>query len=348
MAPLPFRPIPEKSPLALPCGQGFDRPATGDARAEASKVEVVGREDYIGKYSKIIRTGLLAAVFSLLFGPAAAPAEPVLSLGQDELVSAKKDVALPTGIKVKYVELGPPEAPTVVLIHGMTDNSRSWSLMAPYLTDAHRLIIPDLRGHGGSDKPDLRAYPINLYAADIAALIDSLELGKVHVVGHSLGSMIAQALAMDYPEKVNKIVLEASALVAFDSLGRDVYDAAVGFGANPPGDDFMEAWYANPNPVDPDFLAREMAESKALPPHAWRAIAKGTAVSDLTRFMDEIKAPTLILWGTADGFFGAAAQEALKAALPNARSVSYEGTGHNIQWEIPEKMAADVKSFLAE
>jgi pimeloyl-ACP methyl ester carboxylesterase len=227
----------------------------------------------------------LAAVLILLWPAASMAADPVLSLSQDQWAGAKKELALPTGITLKYVEMGPPEAPAVVLIHGMSHNSRSWSLMAPHLAERYRLIIVDLRGHGDSGKPDIRMYPVSLYAADIAALIDALKLGKVHVVGHSLGSMAAQALAMNFPEKVDKVVLVSSALASFDSLGQGIYAMTVSFGDKAPSDELMEAWYANPNPIDPDFRKRMLAESQSLPPYAWRAIAKGSAASELSHFM---------------------------------------------------------------
>jgi pimeloyl-ACP methyl ester carboxylesterase len=298
------------------------------------------------KPAKPVWLGIIIPFLALCLIRPAIAAEPLLSLGQDEWREAKKEIAIDTGIRLKYVEMGQPQGPPLVLVHGMTDNSRSWSLIAPALAADFRLIIPDLRGHGDSDKPDLRMYPISSYADDLASLMDALGIDSALVVGHSLGSMIAQALAVNYPEKVRKVVLESSCLVKFESMGKDVYEAAVGFGEDPPPDDFMEAWYSNPNPVDPDFLRREMAESKALPPHAWRAIAKGTAASDLTPFMDELKAPTLILWGSADGFFGAEAQTALKAALPQAQTIDYLDVGHNIHWESPEIMAKDVIGFL--
>ena len=228
----------------------------------------------------------------------------------------------------------------------MTDNSRSWSLIVDQFADRYRVIMPDQRGHGDSGKPDQRMYLPSDYAADLAALMEAKGLEKAHLVGHSLGSMILQTFAVNYPEKAAKIVLVASAPVTFDSLGRDLYDAAVAFGSNQPDDDFMAAWYDNPNPVNEDFLKREMAESKKIPPQAWRAITKGAAAFNLEPFMDELKAPTLILWGDLDGFFGLEAQEALRKSIPQAQFIAYEKTGHNIQWEIPEKMAADIIKFL--
>ena len=269
-----------------------------------------------------------------------------LSLSQDQWVDAKQSIDLPTGLTMKYVEMGRTDGPDLVFLHGMTDNSRSWSLIAPYFASKYHLYLLDQRGHGDSGKPDLRMYPVSMYAADLAAFMEAKGIAKADIVGHSLGSMIAQNFAVNYPEKVNRLVLESSALVEFDSLGRDLYDAAVAFGDDQPDDQFMDAWYANPNPVDQDFLKREMRESKNIPPHAWRAITKGAACSFLTPFMDELKAPTLILWGSADSFFGDASQESLKKALPKADFIAYENIGHNIQWEIPEKMAKDILAFL--
>lgn len=288
-------------------------------------------------------------IFTLLSAPAsAAPAGLPQKLSQDDWVKAKQTAVLPGGLNLKYVEMGQADGEALILLHGMTDNSRSWSLIVPYFTGKYHVYMLDQRGHGDSDKPDLRMYPVNAYADDLAAFMEVKGIAKAHIVGHSLGSMIAQAFAINYPEKTAKVVLEASALVTFESMGRDLYDAAVAFGDNQPDDEFMAAWYANPNPVDMDFLKREMKESQNIPPHAWRAITKGTAFSDLAPFMDELKAPTLILWGSQDGFFNQAAQEALRQAIPQAEFIAYDGIGHNIQWEMPEKMAEDVLRFLAK
>ena len=268
------------------------------------------------------------------------------SLSQDQWVEAKQSVDLPTGLTLKYVEMGRTDGVPLIFLHGMTDNSRSWSLAAPYFTDKYHVFMLDQRGHGDSGKPDLRMYPLALYAADLAAFMEARGLEKAHIVGHSLGSMIAQAFAVNYPEKTISLTLEASAIPA--GMGRDLYDAAVAFGENQPDDEFMAAWYANPNPVDDDFLKREMAESKNIPPHAWRAITKGFAAVDLRPFMDEIKAPTLIMWGTEDSFFGPEQQEALRKAIPQAEFMVYDKYGHNLQWEIPERMAKDLLKFLAK
>lgn len=75
----------------------------------------------------------------------------------------------------------------------------------------------------------------------------------------------------------------------------------------------MANWYSNPNPVDQEFLSCEMAESEAIPPYAWRTITKGASFSDLLPFMTELKSPSLILWGSADGFYKAVEDKLLNS-----------------------------------
>lgn len=267
-------------------------------------------------------------------------------LSQDDWVGAKQEVQLSTGINMKYVEMGQADGEAIIFLHGMTDNSRSWSLIVPYFTDEYHVYMLDQRGHGDTDKPEVAMYPISQYADDVAAFMDEKGIEKAHIVGHSLGSMIAQTFAVNYPDQVDHLVLVASAPITCETMGRDLYDAAVSFGDNQPDDEFMAAWYANPNPVDEDFLQREMKESQSIPPYAWRAITKGTAFSNLVPFMEELKAPTLILWGSLDGFFNEDAQNDLKELIPEAQFIGYDDIGHNIQWEIPEQMATDILLFI--
>lgn len=267
-------------------------------------------------------------------------------IAQADWVKAKQSVELDTGITMKYVEMGQEDGEPLVLIHGMTDNSRSWSMIAPYFAETYHVYMIDLRGHGDSDKPDMRMYDTALYAADVANFMDEMEIESADFMGHSLGSMITQTLAINYPEKVEKIVLESTAPVVPGDLGTYLYDTAKTFGEEGPDDAFMAEWYANPNPVDEEFLSLEMAESQGLPTYDWLQICKGFCYSDLTLVMPELEADTLLLWGSADGFFGQGEQDAIIELIPQAEFIAYEGNGHNIHWEIPETIAQDVIEFL--
>ena len=127
---------------------------------------------------------------------------------QADWADAKKMVKLSNGITLAYVEMGNSDGPPMLLIHGYTDNSRSWSLLAPYLK-AHRLLAVDLRGHGKSDAPQC-CYAYADLANDAALFLDALGIAKADVIGHSLGSLAAQLLAAQHPEKVDRLVLISS------------------------------------------------------------------------------------------------------------------------------------------
>ncbi|HMM06262.1 MAG TPA: alpha/beta hydrolase [Clostridiales bacterium] len=279
---------------------------------------------------------------------------PALSMeiSQADWDSYRQFVDLSTGITMAYVEMGVEDGDPLVLIHGMTDNSRSWSLIAPYFAEAgYHIYMIDLRGHGESDQPDTGFYTTANYAADISAFMDAMEIAKADIIGHSLGSMTAQTFELLYPEKCDHVVWESTTPVSADALGTYYYEYGESIGAEGhPDDAFMEEWYYCNNPVDEEFLTYEMEESQALPGADWERIAGGASFSNLLpyyQYMDD-SIPTLILWGSADGFFGEDNQDQLKELVPFAEFVAYDGIGHNIQWEHTAQMAKDCIAFFQD
>ncbi len=107
-------------------------------------------------------------------------------------------------IRLRYETWG--EGPPVILLHGLGSSADDWVFQLPDLGRAFRCLPLDLRGHGLSDKPP-GPYSMALFAADVIGLIQALALGPVHVVGLSLGGMVAQQLALDAPALVRSLVL---------------------------------------------------------------------------------------------------------------------------------------------
>ena len=103
-------------------------------------------------------------------------------------------MALPNGESLAYVDSGNPAGPVVVLIHGYTDNARDWVPLLPFLSTRRRLILVDIRGHSQSGKPECCYMRLD-FAYDIKLLLDALGVAKADIVGHSLGSIIAQTFA---------------------------------------------------------------------------------------------------------------------------------------------------------
>jgi pimeloyl-ACP methyl ester carboxylesterase len=276
-----------------------------------------------------------------------APQAIAAPIDQTGFADTKKTVELPNGITLAYAEMGNPEGEPLLLIHGFTDNARSWSLVAPHLAK-RRLIAMDLRGHGKSEAPEC-CYALIDLAHDAKLLLDALKIEQADVAGHSLGSMAAQTLAARWPERVRKLVLVSSTASMAEASKRDgwLWEAIHGLQAPiDPNSQFMLDWYANPNPVDQDFITRERAESAAVPLQVWKGVLYETAAQEFGRMLPDVKAPVLVLWGDQDGFFGQADQDTLKAALPAAAFKAYPGLGHNMFWEKPEQVAADIEEFL--
>jgi pimeloyl-ACP methyl ester carboxylesterase len=109
-------------------------------------------------------------------------------------------------LRLHYLEWGDPAAPPVILVHGGRDHAHSWDAIAAALAESHRVIVPDLAGHGDSEWTNSGDYPVNGYAFDIAHLITLLGVDRLPLVGHSLGGHIALRIAAARPELVTRLV----------------------------------------------------------------------------------------------------------------------------------------------
>ena len=266
----------------------------------------------------------------------------------------KKTVRLPDGATLAYVPMGDPTGMPVVLIHGYTDNARDWVPLIPYLSKKFRLIVVDLRGHGRSSKPDC-CYTLPDFAYDIVLLLDSLGVRQADIVGHSLGSMIAQTFAESWPEHTGKVVLISS--TGGPPRGAPPKKPQFDFAAQiralqeplNPDSPFMIAWWDSPTPVDPDFIRRQRRDSAAIPLHVWLAVLdQGLGdPADLQRTLPRLKAPTLLIWGSADPIMEPEVRTTLREALPHAQVKIFQGLGHNPFWEDPRGSAAVINAFLA-
>ena len=286
-----------------------------------------------------------ALVLMSLLGSLTAQAEDIPVPTQAQWADAKKTVKLANGLTLAYAEMGDTAGVPTLLLHGYTDNSRSWSLIAPFLKHRH-LFALDLRGHGKSDAPAC-CYAFTDLADDASQFMDALGIAKADVIGHSLGSLAGQLLAAQHPDKIGKLVLVSSTTAIGSGPGSWLWDNVMLLKAPiDPNSQFMKDWYANPNPVDEDFLTRERTESAATPIHVWTGVLWGAATGDLTLIAPQVKAPVLVLWGEKDGLFDLSHQEKLEKAYPDARFEVFAGAGHNMFWEFPKDAATIIKDFL--
>ncbi|MFJ3306439.1 alpha/beta fold hydrolase [Streptomyces sp. NPDC086549] len=110
------------------------------------------------------------------------------------------------GIRLAHQVSGSPDAPPLVLLHALGEDSGDWGTVAPALARGRRVYALDLRGHGRSDWPG--EYSLELMRADVIRFLDVLGLHRVDLVGHSMGGIVAYLVASEQPERVARLVLE--------------------------------------------------------------------------------------------------------------------------------------------
>ncbi len=300
---------------------------------------------------------------------------------------------LPTGITMAGTSRGPVDGRPLVLVHGLTNDADAWedtaAELARILPDL-RIIAIDLRGHGESDKPtDPAAYSATTMAADVLALMDVLGVARASVAGHSLGSLVAIELALDHPDRLDRLVLVSTTAdarttpILGDWLRHEVIDDRWLARLHERGLSDPEAAAATPLDADPDAVAwlqefwnvypltpgrsttTVAARAAGLPIATWLGCTDAILAFDRTADLARLAVPTLALWGTQDSFFRLGDQDSLvrslraaataggsfawkqfgRAPLP-ADGLQADDLGHNLTWDAPVQVAADIAAFL--
>lgn len=260
------------------------------------------------------------------------------------------NLTLRDGNILEYVQR-PGGQSVVILIHGYADSWYSFKGVIDFLPDSFCALAPSLLGHGRSSKP-LRPYSIEGYAEDILDFMRSIGVERATLVGHSMGSFVAQCVALKAPQMVSQLVLIGTAVTADNLPLRGLYNEVLRL-PDPIPAEFISAFQGGTcvGPLDPSMSMDEiLSESSLLPAHVWLEALKGL-IGYRTADFDEsalhaLKTPTLVLGGTQDEIFSEAAQRRLAAALPNAM-ISLDPTcGHSPNWEHPQRTASQIADFV--
>jgi pimeloyl-ACP methyl ester carboxylesterase len=251
---------------------------------------------------------------------------------------AAHSVELPGGVRLPYVEQGDPAGVPVVLLHGVSDSWHSFERVLPHLPASIHAFAVTQRGHGDADRP-ATGYRTRDFAGDVAAFADALRLGPAVIVGHSMGSTNAQRFAIDHPDRLLGLVLAGAFATYRSNPGLVAFWESVISKLTDPIDpafvrEFQESTLARPVPAP--FFDTVVQESLKVPARVWRAAFDGF-------FGDDVAGE-----GDRDAFRSRADEEALLAAVPGSRLVVYEGAGHGLHWEEPERFAADLAAFASQ
>ncbi len=257
-------------------------------------------------------------------------------------------VLLKTGVRLRYAYKGDSSGTPVIMLHGYTDSWFSFSSVLPLLDKKYRVYILDQRGHGDSDRP-VGGYAMQQFAGDVLAFMDAMNLKQATIVGHSMGSFVAQRVASEAPERVTKLVLVASATSLRNNTVRDLQREIDGLKDTAPvpetfARDFQMSTVFKS--LAPEFLQGVVKESVKLPVRVWREVMAEMLAPEADVQLKKIKTPTLVLWGDKETIFPRSEQDLLVSELRNAVLKVYPDTGHALHWEKPERFAKDLQEFV--
>lgn len=273
-----------------------------------------------------------------------------------EEVGAGEFCTLSNGWRIHFVSLG--EGSPVVLLHGFMDTLESWRGNMNLLGQRHRVVALDMLGFGCSERILQPAYSLKEQSRVLAEFLDLQGIERAAIVGHSLGGALAAQFAYDYPNRVERLVLEDAAVYLrvprvsslVGRIPRFIPRGMIGlYSMNPVA---IKAGLMNAF-GDPSRIEEESIASRA---RGFRVRDTAEALmwmldsprdSDLPGSAGQLNVPTLVIWGEKDRVLPMSHGRRLQRDLPNARLVILEGAGHLPHEEMPEKVNQLLDGFLA-
>ena len=252
------------------------------------------------------------------------------------------------GVELAYEVRG--DGPPLLLVQGLGYGGSGWGGAHELLAESFGVVSFDNRGFGRSDSPP-GPYSVADLAADTAAVLDAAGLDRAHVLGVSLGGMVAQELALTRPERIDRLVLVSTTpggAGSFPMPQRTMLLLATAATLAP--SIALERFVDNALGESPaaGLAERIVAYRTANPPDpaGWASQAAAGAAFDALDRIGGIAASTLVLHGTADAVVDPRNGELLAGTIPGARLELFAGDGHLLSWEQPERFARLVTEFL--
>ncbi len=260
-------------------------------------------------------------------------------------------------IDVYYEIHGPHDAPPLVLIGGWASYRWIWCRQIPTLKQRYRCLVFDNRGAGKTSKPDI-PYSIDMFASDTVGLMDALDISNAHILGISMGGMIAQQVAISYPKKVRGLILVSTHFGGLNHIPIDGKTRAL-LSALPTEtislDQAMEMRLRatfNPQFLQENKILTEQINEWALrhpsPYHAQVHQADAADAFNAELELKEISAPTLIIHGDSDKAVPTKNGELIAERIPNSRLKIIKDASHFVIIEKYEELNNEVMNFIDE
>jgi 3-oxoadipate enol-lactonase len=244
---------------------------------------------------------------------------------------------------------GVEAAPVVALVNSLATDLGIWDQQIPALAQHYRVLRYDVRGHGRSDAPP-GPYTMDLLTDDLFALLTHFKAGRAHVVGVSLGGLIAMAAALRRPADLAGIAVCDSRADMTPEFARGIDDRNVLVrekGTQAIADMMVTRWFTQATlAAKPDYLEtiRQMIRDTSI--EGFTGCAAAIKLSGLRARVAQIRVPALFVVGDQDAALPVALMQAMQAEVPGARFAEIQGAGHLANVEQPERFNATLLDFL--
>ncbi len=251
------------------------------------------------------------------------------------------------GVGIAYRLDGNPNGPPVVLLHSAGCDLRMWDPHVPALGERFQLVRADARGHGGSDAPP-PPYTVERFGADVIGVLDALEIHRAHLVGASLGGLVALWIAVHHPGRVERAVFSGTAArIGTAEAWQERADAVRAGGTEAVSDQVMSRFFSASFRRDhPDVVGWFADVLRVQPPHGYEATCLALRDADLRGEVGAIDAPSLILAGDQDASTPVSDATWLHDAIDGSRLLTLEGAGHLCSVERRDTFDDIVPRFL--
>lgn len=304
--------------------------------------------------------GLLAALLVILFLIFRVPDTDPEAMRAKYGAPPSQYVTLADGREVHLRDEGPRDAPVIMLLHGSNADLHTWQKWTNELRRDYRMIRFDQRGHGltGAVKDD--DYSLDAFVGDVDAVADALGLDHFTLAGNSMGGGIAAGYAMAHPDRLDALVLVDASGAPVEREGGG--NLAFRLAATPVLGDIMSQLL--PRSLVAKSLSQSVSNQQIVTDEAidryWElARFPGNRAATRKRFsaprksftakqVEQLRVPTLVMWGEEDTLIPYAAAGWYMDHLPNATLAHYPDIGHIPMEEAPEASAVDLEIWLAE
>jgi pimeloyl-ACP methyl ester carboxylesterase len=259
-------------------------------------------------------------------------------------------IELSNDLQLPFVDFGDRTGTPVVYLHGATDTWRSFEPVFPHVSRSNRTIGLTQRGHGEASRPAAGYEPAD-FANDVRLLLDALGIQAAVVAGSSMGSVAATRFAVDFPERTLGLVLMGAFYPEPDkpTMRELWYDMASTL-EDPIDPAVAEAFQISTvaRPVAPGLMETMIEECLLAPARVWKAAIWPLVTMDFADRLNRVTAPVRLIWGDQDPMALQSDQAQLLQALPQASLSVYQGAGHAMHWEEPQRVAEEIDDFVGD